>query len=42
MLKADSATCSHGLLDEMAGVEWGYEDCLMCGKRFPMRTEDDL
>jgi hypothetical protein len=22
-------------------VEWGFEDCVTCGKRFPMRDETE-
>lgn len=40
VIKADPATCPHAVLDESAGIAWGYEDCVTCGKRFPMRTGD--
>lgn len=38
--RADPATCSHAVLDECVGAYWGYEDCVTCGQRFPMRGED--
>lgn len=38
--RADPSTCTHPVLDEGAGIAWGYEDCVTCGYRFPMRTGD--
>jgi hypothetical protein len=41
VIKADPATCPHAVLDEGMGREWGFEDCVTCGKRFPMRDEQE-
>lgn len=40
-LKADPSACPHAVLDEGSGVEWGFRDCVTCGRRFPMRSDDD-
>lgn len=39
VLKADPATCRHAVMDECVGARWGFEDCIACGKRFPMRDD---
>ena len=43
VITGDPTTCRHAVLDECVGARWGFEDCLSCGKRFPMRDdfEDD-
>lgn len=41
VIKGDPSTCPHAVLDELVGIPWGYEDCVTCGKRFPMRDEFD-